>query len=206
MRNLGGGGGSRTRVLWLNLLNLLHRCCNCNKSATLLLALLLFPSPCSAAEKSDYRFYFFGVNADAVQKADWKQVALGAVAAYAVHWVGHVGYAKLSGNDVSCGWETEILQGDPSTAEKRNFARAGFVAQSIVGLALTSFEGSRRWDFTRGYVALSAIETLSYPLRRSDEGDIKMLNRYGADGDLEWGIYSAIAVHNLLRVPFIKED
>jgi len=174
--------------------------------AFFLLIALSFPFPTIAAEKSDYRFYFFGIDTEVIRQADWKQAALGAASALAVHWIGHVGYAKLSGNDVTWTTFTESMQGG-SPAEKRNFARAGFVAQSIVGLALTSFEGSRRWDFTRGFVAMAAVETLSYPLRIVDEGDgdIELMNKYGANGDAEWGLYSAISLHNLFRVPFVKD-
>jgi hypothetical protein len=165
------------------------------------------------------KFYFFGVDADIFKEAnakDWAKVGAGAVTSIAAHVGGHWVAGEIfdvdyefkdlytkEEIDYKC-WEGETC----SNSDLRWFARGGFVLQNGIGLALTSFETTRYSYFTKGYVATSAIDTWSYPLRHygSDYNDLKMLDHANGNGDLEYGIYSAIALHNVLRVPWYKTE
>ena len=160
----------------------------------LLTLLLLIPI---SAYGGDYQFYFFGVNANAINRSNWKQVTLGAASAIAVHTAGHLIYGKITNSDVTFAGFKETIH-NASQSEKENFARAGFVAQSLVGLILTSFEKTRQASFTKGYVVASALETWSYPIRNRDTGDLNEIS------DAEFAGYSLISLHNLLRVDFKK--
>lgn len=158
----------------------------------ILLVVILMPVTSYA---DDYQFYFFGVNANIINKKNWKQVSIGAITAIATHTCGHLLYGKINNNDVTfTSLNREVIH-NASQSDRENFSRAGFVAQSLVGLALTSFEVSRNWSFTRGYVVAAALDTLSYPIRNNNSADLKYM---GVGG--EFAVYSLISLHNLLRV------
>ena len=177
-----------------------------------LLILLLLLCSCGGT-----KFYFFGVDADIFKEAqakDWAHVTVGAVSSIAAHVGGH----WVAGEIFDIDYEFkdfytkeevsyDCWNGDCSNSDLRWFARGGFVLQNGIGLVLTSFEATRYSYFTKGYVATSAIDTWSYPVRHygSDYNDMKMLDAHGGNGDLEYGIYSAIALHNMLRIPWEKE-
>jgi len=171
---------------------------NIMKKLLIVLVLVFFSTPTFAG---DYQFYFFGINSKFFKEAKWGYIVLGVATSAATHWVGHMAYGKIVGADVGTDgvWRETIRNASPT--DNANFARSGFVAQSIVGLVLTSFEKSRKWDFTKGYVAMNAIEIWTYPIRWRNEGDIHLLNKYG-NGNAEWAGYSVIALHNILREDF----
>ncbi len=171
------------------------------KKILIILIILLFSANVFAG---DYQFYFFGINSKFIQEAKWQQIVIGASASVLTHFAGHIAYGKIIGADVDTQgfWKDTIHNGSPS--EVINFSRSGFIAQSAIGLLLTSFEKSRNWDFTRGYVAMSAVEIWSYPIRNQYGGDIENINKYGGDGSLEWTGYSALALHNMLRINYKK--
>jgi hypothetical protein len=164
------------------------------------------------------KFYFFGVDADLFKEAkakDWAKVGAGAVTSVAAHVGGHWIAGEIFDIDYEFNdfytkeevayecWEGETC----SNSDLRWFARSGFVLQHGIGLALTSFEKTRYSWYTRGYVATSAIQTWTYPIKTHDSNysDFKMLDHANGNGDLEYGIYSTIALHNMLRVPWYKE-
>jgi len=164
------------------------------------------------------KFYFFGVDADIVKEADgkdWLSVGAGVVTSVGTHVAGHWIAGEIF--DIDYKFKDfytkeevsyECWNSDCSSSDLRWFARGGFVLQNGIGLALTSFESTRYSYFTKGYVATSAIDTWSYPVRHygSDYNDMKMLDAHGGNGDLEYAIYSTIAMHNLLRVPWYKTE
>ena len=164
-----------------------------------IILIILFTTPALAAEKSDWQFYCFGVNLEWVQTAKWEQVAAGAVASVLTHTAGHYLAAGITGSRIHQDGFREHCTVD-SGGDARWIARAGFIAQNGIGLILTSIPKTRHTDFTRGYVAMSAAETWTYPLVWHDDGDLDMIDKYGGNGDLEWGIYSAVAAHNMLRL------
>lgn len=160
------------------------------------------------------KFYFFGVDADIVKEADgkdWLSVGAGVVTSVGTHVAGHWLAAEIF--DVEFEFRDMYTKehvtnwNEASENDLRWFARSGFVAQHAVGLALTSFETTRYSYFTKGFVATSAIETWTYPVvNGGDYSDLKMLDDNGGNSDLEYGIYSAVALHNLLRVPWYKTE
>jgi len=173
-----------------------------------LLVLLLLLCSCGGT-----KFYFFGVDADIFKEAqakDWAHVTAGVVSSVAVHTAGHWAAAEIFDVDFEFRdyYTKEHVTEYDSDSDLRWFARGGFVLQHAVGTALTSFEATRYSWFTKGYVASAAVGTWTYPLYHygSDYHDFRLLDDAGGNGDLEYGIYSAIGLHNLLRVPWIKEE
>ena len=178
-----------------------------------LLLLLLMLCGCGGT-----KFYFCGVDADIFKEADgkdWMSVGAGVVTSVATHTAGHwlageifdVDF-KFNGTYTKEEVSAECWNGGCSNSDLRWFARGGFVLQHGVGLALTRFESTRYSYFTKGYVASAAIGTWTYPVYHSGSNyhDFKMLDAHGGSGDAEYGIYSVIALHNLLRVPWYKTE
>jgi hypothetical protein len=159
------------------------------------------------------KFYFFGVDTDIVKEADgkdWLSVGAGVVTSVGTHVAGHWLAAEIFDVDFKfkdCYTKEEVTDYD-SDSDLRWFARGGFALQHGLGLALTSFESTRYSYFTKGYVASSAIGTWTYPLYHygSDYHDFKLIDDAGGNGDLEYAIYSTVAMHNLLRVPWYKTE
>jgi len=163
------------------------------------------------------KFYFCGVDADIFKEAeakDWAKVSAGVVTSMAAHVGGHYIAGEIFDVDYKfkdfytkeeVDWE--CWNGETcSNSDLRWFARGGFVLQNGIGLALTSFETTRYSWFTKGYVTTTAIGTWTYPFYHhgSDYHDFKMLDHANGNGDLEYGIYSAIALHNMLRIPLYE--
>lgn len=178
------------------------------KRLLFLLLLLALVSGCAGT-----KFYFCGVDTDIVKDAegkDWLAVGAGVVTSVATHTAGH----WLAGEifdvdfDFKNNYTKEEVTSYDSDGDLRWFARGGFVLQHALGTALTSFETTRYSYFTKGYVASAAIGTWTYPLYHagSDYHDFKLLDEADGNGDLEYGIYSAIALHNVLRVPWYKTE
>jgi len=151
-------------------------------------------------------FYYFGINAKMVKEANWYMVILGAVTAVGVHTGGHYLYAALNNIEVKQDGFFEVIDGNAEPRKKREFAQAGPVLQNGVGLILTTIPATRKWDFTKGYVAASFVETAFYPaLFRGDSGDLYISNKYGGNADVEYAIFTAVATHNMLRVKWHKD-
>jgi hypothetical protein len=169
--------------------------------------LLTVPAQCRAgALPGDYKFYVLGMDYDYLKQADPWQVALGAGAAFAAHYGGHVAYGWIRGMSMRLEGLSEIYSRNETAADVRWFNRAGFITQGLIGLALTSFEKSRQWDFTKGYVALSLVETVSYPVRfiGSQDGDLHNIGNSGGSEHWEHAAFSALSLHNFMRTPFRK--
>ena len=146
-------------------------------------------------------FYFFGVNTKTFKEADWKMVALGAATSLAVHTAGHYLYAAANDMHVrQDGFKEIISLDDNGSREIRQFAQAGFALQHAVGVALTTIPATRQTDFTRGYVAMAWMETVTYPLLHPDDGDLYLSHHFGGNRDWEFAAYMAVATHNVLRV------
>lgn len=187
------------------------------KKVLLFLALLIFGcgggqaaalimAPGSAhAQPIGWDFYFFGVNTKTFKEADWKMVALGAATSVAVHTAGHYAYAYAHGMNIKQDGFCEAIQERYPDQRMREFSQAGFVAQHLVGVILTTIPKTRQTDFTRGYVAFSWAQTATYPLFfNNNQGDLNVSHRYGSDRDLEYLAYMAVATHNILRVNWSK--
>lgn len=160
------------------------------------------------------KFYFFGVDTDLFKEAtgkDWAKAGAGIVASAGTHVLGHYVAGEIFDIDYEFkdNYRKEEVDRDCwngescSNSDLRWFARGGFVLQHAIGTTLTSFEATRYSYFTKGFVAMNAVHTWTYMHgNRSDYHDFKMLDHANGDGDLEWGLYSIIAAHNILRVPW----
>jgi hypothetical protein len=180
------------------------------KIKILLLSILficLVTIPAHAGDKvTGWDFYFFGVNAKTFKEANYWKVSAGIIFSLGVHTGGHWAYAKLNGMDIHQEGFSEIVGPGYEAGRYREFAQAGFLAQNLVGLALTSIPKTRQSDFTKGYVAMAFIETVSHPLFWPGENsDLNMSNRCGGNATWEYVGYTALAIHNLLRVKWYKE-
>jgi|ERR1035437_2386249 hypothetical protein len=151
-----------------------------------------------------YDFYYFGVNTKMLKEANYWKVAAGAITSVAVHTAGHYAYAGLNGMSVRQDGFNEVISGN-EPKQTREFMQAGFLTQNLIGLALTSIPVFRQSDFTKGYVAMAFIETVSYPLLWQNDGDLYSSDKNGGNATLEYIGYSAVALHNLLRINWEKE-
>ena len=152
------------------------------------------------AYAGDYEFYVFGVNLKWIKNSDWKMITLGAVSSVVAHELGHISYVKYKGYDCKrdgLDFYTTGMKG----SDLQNLGRAGFVVQTGIGLLLTSFEKTRHSDFTRGWTGVTAFQLGTYPIRynKNKKGDFHLIDKGGGNADLEYGIFSAITIHNLLR-------
>lgn len=152
-----------------------------------------------------YDFYYFGVNTKTFKEANYWKVTAGAITSVAVHTAGHYAYAGLNGMSVRQDGFKEVVDRGYSDKNCREFAQAGFLTQNLIGLALTSIPAFRQSDFTKGYVAMAFIETVSYPLLWQNDGDLYSSDKNGGNATLEYIGYSAVALHNLLRINWEKE-
>lgn len=167
----------------------------------LLLVLCLLMMGCAGT-----KFYFFGVDLDWVKKADkisCVEMVVGVGTSVGAHVLGHYLAGELFDVDFEYKdfYTKEEITSYRSDSDVRWFLRGGFIFQHGIGLALTSFETTRQSYFTRGYVAAAALQTWCYPITADNTyNDFKSLDKFGGNGDIEYGIYSLVAAHNVLRV------
>jgi hypothetical protein len=162
----------------------------------LLLLCLIFTANCSGT-----KFYFFGIDAERLKDINKWEALAGAIVSVGTHVGGHFLAGEITGNHVEMsGLLHEHYQNDSWFVDN-----GGFMLQHSLGLVLTSFDRSRNWDFTRGYVATAALETWTYPIREDkDASDFRAQH-----GDFRWpefAAYSTVALHNVLRVNWGKDE
>jgi hypothetical protein len=159
-----------------------------------------------AFAQSGFDFYFFGQNIKSFQNSNWKKVVAGAFASICTHEFGHAIYLESRGKSwdlnasISSGFSIHTNENltDP---ERSNFGRAGFALQSLVGTGLTLFEETRHLDFTKGWVAMNAVQVFSYQGRRNNnDDDFALIEQGGGDSDLEFAAFSFLSMNNLLRL------
>jgi hypothetical protein len=176
------------------------------KRFPLFLALVfLLLSPNRAFSESAFEFIFFGVNIKALEQADWKKVAVGALASILVHELGHALYLEMQGKDWdlrASGSGFAIQTSDVlSDEECREFGRAGFLLQTSIGLVLTSFEKTRQSDFTKGWAAMNVAQVWSYNWRSHDDGDdFAMIDRGHGNGDSDHHAFCFMSMVNFMRM------
>ena len=109
--------------------------------------------------------YISGVKVNDIKPNDIKDIGLGICTSFLVHELSHIILIESFGSNFdiefsSLGpeilWEGESL----SSNEKRWISRIGLLNQNIVGLFLPNDS-----YFTKGFVAMNAFETISYPMR-----------------------------------------
>lgn len=164
----------------------------------IVLLVLLLSASAYAEDKSNWQFYFFGVNINAIKEMNWKEVTLGAVSTIVVHIAGHHIDGLIYGDAVEQRGTHEYFKEPQSKERTVEFVRAGFILEHAVGLALTSFEKTRNTDFTKGYVAAAWVHTVTYPI--VEGADLKTSENNGGSYYGDYAVYVLAATHNLLRV------
>ena len=141
------------------------------------------------------------------------KLAIGAVASVLTHELGHALYLESQGKDwdFNASFSSGFAISTPdflSNKQYRGFGRAGFLLQSSIGTLLTAFEGTRNSDFTKGWAAMNAFQTSSYPWRKHDFGDdFEMIDRGHGTGDTEFVLFSFVSTYNFSRacMPTFKQ-
>lgn len=152
--------------------------------------ILCLPVFCRAASPT-WKFYIMGVDVSELRDAspgDYGKMALGAAASLATHIAGHYIAAEI--------FDVNITQvGFEEHFDRPNewVSRGGFLFQLGINTLLVECDNSY---FTKGFTAFTALELVTYPMRRPDHGDFYPL----PNGDLEHFLYSTWAAHNLWRL------
>ncbi len=171
----------------------------------LIIATAMLLNPCISVAKSDYEFYFFGVNLKAFKDSNWMMVAAGAATSVLAHELGHILYLKSQGRD----WRLESspsglavhTNNHLSNKQHRKFGLWGFAFQAGIGAALTTFESTKHLDFTKGWVGMNVVELWTYKHRKHDNGDdFESIERGNGDSELYFGGLSAITQYGLLKL------
>ena len=182
--------------------------------SSLLIILTLLISPNILWAKGGFEFYFLGVNLKTFQQSNWMKLAIGAVASVLTHELGHALYLESQGKD----WDFNVSFSSGfaisthdflSDKQYRGLGRSGFLLQSSIGILLTAFEGTRNSDFTKGWTAMNAFQTSSYPWRRHDFGDdFEMIEKGHSTSDTEFVLFSFLSTYNFSRacLPTFKQS
>lgn len=166
----------------------------------LVLVIIFILSLTIAPSSQAMEFYFCGINIKSLKNMNTKEAIVGAIVSLATHVTGHLLCLELQDKEWRLEYESFSLREytlDPlSDKENRWFSRSGFLLQNLVGLGLSSFQGTRNTDFTKGYTLFNLTEIAMYP-RHQDGGDFHSLDEHDGQGDMEWSLYSVIALYNL---------
>jgi len=149
------------------------------------------------------KMYIFGVDVDEIVKEkDMEMIMLGAIASIATHVAGHYIAAEFIGANIDQQGVREIVTNpnELTDSDERWVARGGFVVQTIVNTALTSFKSTRKLKFTRGYTMGTIVEIGTYPIRWRDEGDLNYLENNRGNGSSEWSLYMGFSAYNFYRI------
>ena len=173
--------------------------------AALIIALAIFLQPCVSAAQSDWEFYFFGVNLKAFEDSNWLMVTAGAVTSMLTHELGHALYLESQGKDWNFSASSSGLAVNTNNhltdSQYRNFGRSGFAFQAGIGALLTSFESTRRSDFTKGWVSMNAAQLYTYDHRGHDNAnDFELIERGNGDKRLDYCSLALITQNNLLAI------
>ena len=161
-------------------------------------------SPSTLWAKGGFDIYFLGVNLETFRESDWKKVAAGAVASILTHELGHALYLESQGKD----WRLEtsssgfaVTTANPLTDKQyRGLGRSGYLLQTGIGLLLTSFEATAKSDFTKGWVGMNVLQTLSYRWRgHHGFDDFAMIERGDGNSESSFRLFSSISIYNFLR-------
>jgi hypothetical protein len=156
-----------------------------------------------------YDFYFFGVNLETfkAKNLNYPAAIAGGITAVLVHTGGHYLVAGLNGVSIKQEGLHEIYDfSKMNDRQCRDIASGGAIAQAIGGLILTSIPATRQSSFTKGYVIVEAVETISHPFVWNGYNDDTGMSINHGGSNWEMVGYDAIASHNLLRVKWYKEE
>ena len=148
-----------------------------------------------------YKISVLGVDARAlksIEAKDYGEMTLGVVASVATHVTGHFIAAEIFGVDIHLEGLTEVIDSAPDRNSVQWMARGGFLFQLAVNTALVEFAPDAY--FTKGFTGFTSIELLTYHIRHPKDGDFDLLNRQGADGDMEYKLFLVWAGYNAARL------
>lgn len=144
------------------------------------------------ADDSNWNIYFFGVNYKDFEGRDWKPVVVGAVSSFVIHELGHLYFGELAGMDTSFDWDRRIAWADDyydkSDDQKALYHGGGFIAQMLVGTALTAIPETRHSDFSLGFNSFTMVNSIGYGITggsgSDDVSDVHNLTKYGYNGQV----------------------
>ncbi len=161
-------------------------------------------SPSTLWAKGDFEIIFLGVNLETFQGSDWMKVAAGAAASILTHELGHALYLESQGKD----WRLEtsssgfaVTTSNPLTDKQyRGLGRSGYLLQTGIGFLLTTFEATAKSDFTKGWVGMNVLQTLSYRWRgHHGFDDFAMIERGDGNGESSFRLFSSLSIYSFLR-------
>lgn len=154
---------------------------------------------------SAFDVYFLGMKVDSLRDYNWLQLTAGAVSSVLAHELGHALYLERSGKD----WELRTSSSglaiythdDLSDGNCKNLGRAGFALQTAIGALLTSFEKTRKSDFTKGWVGINSVQLYTYNFRSHNDGDdFNMIERGGGNPVFDQNIFAMLSIYNISRL------
>jgi len=176
------------------------------KIIIIFIMILVMTCPVAYAE-SDWTFTFFGINSRDFKDREPLPIIAGAIMSIVVHEGGHLIGGRISGMETSMRvydgrptvWATDY--DNKSDNEKALYHGGGFLAQALIGTAITSIPRSRHADFTVGFNSMTMVQNITYPLGTTSarEGnDCKNLDRYDYNGDgiaIAGGTYAGVLTY-----------
>ncbi|MEE8553286.1 MAG: hypothetical protein V3S72_08290 [Desulfobacterales bacterium] len=159
------------------------------RSIILISILLLTIIPAAHAD-SDWEFYFFGINSKDLKGRKIIPIFIGCISSFVVHEAGHLIAGNMAGIKTSMKWKNGPVAWaddyhDMNRNEKALFHGGGFLAQTLVGTALTAISYTRHSDFSVGFTGFTANNSLAYAItggRDDSVSDVKNLDRQNYDG------------------------
>jgi len=157
----------------------------------ILISLLLLTIIPAAHADSDWEFYFFGINSKDFKGRKILPIIMGCVSSFVVHEAGHLIAGNMAGMKTSMKWDNGPIAwaddyDDKSKDQKALYHSGGFIAQTLVGTALTAIPYTRHSDFSVGFTGFTGNNSLGYALTEGNQGDsvsdVKNLDHQGYDG------------------------
>ena len=176
--------------------------------------MLLFTSCAGHKQGHGFDVHFFGINSADFKDRKVLPVVVGGLASYATHEVlGHYVIGRAVGMDTSFKWDNGPIvwadeYDDKSKTDKALFHAGGYIAQFLVGSALTVVPYTRHSDFAVGFTGFTFVENSLYGItggiQGSDVSDVENLNDLGYPGNaiaIGAGLYSGVLTYiNLNKV------
>jgi len=176
------------------------------RKALILFVLLTFIlSPTTLWAKGGYDIYFLGVNLKTTfQGSSWMKIAVGAAASILTHELGHALYLESRGKD----WSLEssssgfavTTTNSLTDKEYRGLGRSGYLLQTGIGLLLTQFDVTAKSDFTKGWVGINVVQSLTHQWRdHNGYDDFAMVDRGQGNGESSFRLFTSISIYNYLK-------
>lgn len=152
--------------------------------------LFCFGPTAQAGELDAWEFNIMGINPRDFKEREVLPMIGGVVLSFAVHETGHLLSAKLMGTDPYFSWSERVAYAgdgyeDLSDDQKALFHAAGFIAQTVVGGALTSIPSTRHSDWVFGFNSFSSVNGFYYAITDgadANSSDTENLDKYGYNG------------------------